>query len=216
MSPTGKSINYTVIGVVENFHFESLKDRIAPLLMYIRKSDQYISFRIKAEDVAGTINIAREKWQTFAPGQPFEYSFLDQRFQKIYQQEQKLGKLLAVFASLAILIGCLGLFGLASFMAEQRTKEIGIRKVMGASLNSIVLLLSKEFALLVVVANIIAWPVAYLVMNSWLQNFAYPVKLSPGIFVLSAAAALIIALFTISFQAIKAALTNPVDALKYE
>ena len=141
---------------------------------------------------------------------------MDERFYEVYKSEQKLGQIFGAFAIFAIFIGCLGLFGLAAFVSEQRTKEVGIRKVLGASVSSIIGLLSREFAILVGIANIIAWPVAYFVMNKWLQDFAYRTPLSPLIFLAAGTAAVIIALLTTSYQAVKAAFTDPVKSLKYE
>jgi putative ABC transport system permease protein len=212
----GDTTTYTVIGMVEDFHFESLRTTIAPLVMFLGDSKGLASFRISTDNISGTIDLLRDKWNKFLPGQPFEYSFLDERFYEVYKAEQKLGQIFGVFAVLAIFIGCLGLFGLAAFIAEQRTKEIGIRKVLGASVSSIIGLLSREFVILVGAANIIAWPIAYLIMNKWLQDFAYRTPLSVSTFLAAGAAAIIIALFTTSYQAVKAAFTDPVKSLKYE
>lgn len=212
----GDMETYTVIGVVEDFHFDSLRNNIGPLMMYLGDSKGLISFRIDGGDIAGTVNLLRDTWHRFLPGQPFEYSFLDERFNNVYRAEQRIGEIFGSFAVLAIFVGCLGLFGLAAFVAEQRTKEIGIRKVLGASISSIVTLLSKEFVLLVGIANLIAWPAAYFIMKKWLEDFAYKTALSPWIFLAAGMAALLIALITIGFQSIKAALTNPVNSIKYE
>jgi putative ABC transport system permease protein len=152
----------------------------------------------------------------FDPNRAFEYSFLDQDFEALYRSEERMQAIFSYFAFLAILIACLGLFGLASFMIQQRTKEIGVRKVLGASVTGIVGLLSKEFVKLVLAANLIAWPLAYFVMKRWLQDFAYRVDINVTTFVLAAVLALVIALLTVSYQAIKAALANPVEALRYE
>ena len=152
----------------------------------------------------------------FSPQYPFNYQFFDDIFDRAYRAEQKIGTLFSVFAMLAILIACLGLFGLASFTAEQRTKEIGIRKILGASVSHIAFLLSREFTKWVVIANIVAWPIAYYVMTQWLQNFAYKVNLGLFTFLVAGASALFIALLTVSFQTIRAATANPVDSLRYE
>ena len=207
---------YTVIGVIENFHFESLRDNIGPLVMFLGESNGAISFRIKTEDVSGFIRILESKWGEFLPNQPFEYSFLDERFDRMYQAEQRIGKIFGVFAALAVLIGCLGLFGLAAFTAEQRTKEIGIRKVLGASVPNITRLLLREFVLLVGAANLIAWPIAYFVMRRWLQDFAYRISPNVWIFLAAGAATLLVSMLTVSFQAIKAALADPIRSLRYE
>jgi putative ABC transport system permease protein len=207
---------FNVIGVVEDFHYESLRTTIGPLVMFLGESNDLISFRIAAENIPQTINLLRGKWKEFLPHQPFEYSFLDERFEMIYRAEQKLGKIFAGFAVLAVFIGCLGLFGLAAFTAEQRTKEIGIRKVLGATVPAIIQLLSKEFVVLVGIANLAAWPIAYFIMSKWLQNFAYRASLTVWIFLASGIAAIMIAVFTVGYQAVRAALANPVDSLKYE
>ena len=158
----------------------------------------------------------KKKWELLQPAFPFEYSFLDEDFDKQYKIDKKLSQIFSYFTFLAILIACLGLFGLASFTAEQRTKEIGIRKALGASVSEIIFLLSKEFTRWVLVANIIAWPLAYFAMNRWLQNFAYRINIGIGTFILAALLALVIALLTVGYQAIKAARANPVEALRYE
>lgn len=156
---------YTVIGVVEEFHFESLRENIGPLVMYLGESRGNISFRLKTQDVSSAIGLLERQWKKFLPNQPFEYSFLDERFEQMNQAEQRIGSIFTVFAGLAIFIGCPGLFGLAAFTAEQRTKEIGIRKALGATSPRIIRLLLKEFVILVGIANLIAWPIAYLVMK---------------------------------------------------
>jgi len=207
---------FTVIGVVRDFHYESLRNNIGPLAMFIRQSPSLVSFRLKTENLSETIRYIEDKWHTFAPGQPIEFSFLDDRFDEMYRTEQRIGKIFGIFAVLAIFIGCLGLFGLAAFTAEQRTKEIGIRKVLGASISGIILLMSREFIMWAVLANIIAWPVALYVMHQWLQGFAYRTTITIWTFGLSAVLALVVALLTVSYQAIKAARANPAEALKYE
>jgi putative ABC transport system permease protein len=215
-SKEGDMTSYTVIGVVEDFHFDSLRNTIGPLIMYLGKANGLMSFRINTRDISGTIALLRDKWNKFLPDQPFEYFFLDERFYEIYKAEQQLGKIFGIFAVLAIFVGCLGLFGLAAFIAERRTKEIGIRKALGASVSNIIRLLSKEFVILVAAANVIAWPAAYMIMNQWLKDFAYRTSLNFITFLAAGAAALIIALLTTSYQAIKAALSDPVQSLKYE
>lgn len=206
-----------VIGVLKNFHISSLHEEIEPLVLYIQPFFcRYFSVRIRSQDLPHTLALMEETWRGFAPGHPFEYSFLEDDLDRLYRAELRLGKIFLYFTVLAIFIACIGLFGLSSFTAEQRTKEIGIRKVLGASTGNIVFMLSKEFAKWILVANIIAWPIAYYAMSRWLQNFAYRIGISLWIFILSAALALFIALFTISFQAIKAAVINPVESLKYE
>ncbi|MGB2908839.1 MAG: ABC transporter permease [Candidatus Aminicenantaceae bacterium] len=206
-----------VIGVVKDFQFQSLKEEINPLVIHIWTSNTYVfALRIRSDDIPSSLAYIENKWKELDPGHPFEYSFLDETFDQIYRSEEKLGQIFTVFSALAICIASLGLFGLALFMAQQRTKEIGIRKVLGASIGKIFLLLSREFALLVLIANLVAWPFAYVLMRHWLQNFAYRVSIQPWIFLSSAAAALFIALLTISFQVLKAAFADPVDSLRYE
>ena len=150
------------------------------------------------------------------PAQTFDYFFLDEAFDKQYREDEKLGIILSNFSALAILIACLGLFGLASFTVEKRTKEIGIRKALGASVISIILLLLKEFTKLILLANVIAWPIAYFTMNRWLQNYAYRIEIGISAFVLAGSIVVLIASLTVGYQAIKAARANPVDALRYE
>lgn len=206
-----------VIGVVRDFQFQSLKDEINPLVIHIWTSNTNVfALRIGSQNIPATLAYIENRWKELDPAHPFEYSFLDETFDQIYRSEEKLSQVFTVFSVLAICIASLGLFGLALFMAQQRTKEVGIRKVLGASVGKIFLLLSKEFALLVLVANLFAWPLAYFFLRQWLQNFAYRIDMRFWIFLLSAAAAFGIALLTISFQTLKAALADPVDSLRYE
>ncbi|MCI0692797.1 ABC transporter permease [candidate division KSB1 bacterium] len=213
----GDSPNYTVIGVVKDYHFFSLHDKIEPLIMRVIPSQySHLLLKIRPQEIASTLAFIEETWNKLIPGRPFEYGFLDDYFARLYRTDEITGKLFSAFAGLAILIACLGLFGLASFTAEQKTKEIGIRKVLGASVAGIVLLLSKEFTKWVVFASLIAFPVAYLMMQEWLADFVYRTAIQFGTFILAAILVVVIALFTVSFQAIKAALANPVKALRYE
>ncbi|MGH7598880.1 MAG: ABC transporter permease [bacterium] len=208
-----------VIGVMKDFHMKSLHQKIEPLAIHLAFSmDPYINFvvRLSPQDIPAKLAFVEEKWRQVYPLHPFEYSFLDDDFDHLYRAEQLRGKIFSAFAGLAIFIACLGLFGLAAFSAEQRTKEIGIRKILGAAEGQIVFLLSKEFVLLVLIANLVAWPIAYWTMHNWLQDFAYRTSLQWDIFILGGIAALAISLLTVSFQAIKAALANPVEALRYE
>jgi putative ABC transport system permease protein len=207
---------YEVIGILEDFHFETLKETIGPLVMFLGESNGNISFRVKSEDMAGTIGLLHKEWKKFLPNQPFEYSFLDERFADMYKTEQRIGKIFGIFAGLAIFIGCLGLFALAAFSAEQRTKEIGIRKVLGATATNIIRLLTKELVILIAMANIIAWPVAFWVMKGWLNDFSYRTSLSVWVFVGAGLLTLFIALLTVSYQAVKAALADPATSLRYE
>jgi putative ABC transport system permease protein len=206
-----------VIGVVKDFQFKSLRDAIDPLIIHVWSENTFVfALRIRPDDIPGTLAFIESKWRDLDPAHPFEYSFMDETFDRIYRSEEKLSKIFSVFSMLAIFIAALGLFGLTLFMVEQRTKEIGVRKVLGASVGSIFTLLSKEFTILVLLANIFAWPTAYFFMHKWLENFAYRVNIGFWIFILAAAVAFVIALFTISFQALKAALANPIESLRYE
>jgi putative ABC transport system permease protein len=207
----------TVIGVVKDFHFESLHKPISPLYIgYTSHAINSLSVRITSDNIPGTIALLKEKFRQFDPYRPFEYAFLDDSFDAQYRAEERLGRVFSYFSILAIFIACLGLFGLASFTAEQRTKEIGIRKVLGASVSGIVVLLSKEFTKWVLIANAIAWPIAYYSLNRWLQSFAYRTNITAMAFLLAAIFSFLIALLTVSYQALKAATANPVKSLRYE
>jgi putative ABC transport system permease protein len=207
----------TVVGVMKDFHFASLHQDIKPLALVLEPEGGYqLSLKISSKSMNPTLSFIEKKFKEFAPSAPFSYSFVDDEIAEMYMEEERLGKLINSFSVIAILIACLGLLGLASFAINRRIKEIGIRKVLGASVPAIIILLSKDFTSLVVVANVIAWPVAYYGMNRWLQNFAYRIGLSWWLFVLSALLALLTALLTIGFHAIKAALANPVNFLRYE
>ncbi len=207
----------TVIGVLRDFHVQPFYQRIEPLVLHLSPKDfVFILARINPDRVLETLDFLKSKWQKFKPDVPFEYFFLDDAFDAAYRSDQRAGLILGSFGLFAVFIACLGLFGLASFTAQKRTKEIGIRKVLGASVANIVMLLSREFVMLVGVANLIAWPMAYYAMNRWLQDFAYRIELGPGVFIAGGILALVIALMTVSAQAIRAARANPVDALRYE
>ncbi len=210
---------YTVIGMIKDFHYSSLRDAIQPMNLFLSlNANRYISVNIQNQDIPGTLASIEDTWNKINPNYPVDYYFLDSVFERRYRSEERLLRLFGYFSTLAIFIACLGLFGLASFAAEQRTKEIGIRKVLGAPVSGIVVLLSKEFTRWVLVANIIAWPLAYLAMHNWLRGFAYRINLNSqfGFFLIAALGALFIAWLTISFQAVKAATANPVDSLRYE
>jgi putative ABC transport system permease protein len=229
-SPLGKKLgvimgldkrkHYEVVGVVKDYHFKSLHEEIRPLVIF--RGNPYggefgqLSVRLRPENIPATMALLESTWGEFESKYPFEYSFLNDRYDTLYRTEERLGQLFGYFTALAVLIGSLGLFGLTSFVAEQRTKEIGIRKVLGASVSGIVALLLKDFTKWVLVAVMIAWPVGYLLMHSWLQNFAYRIGLGMGTFVLAAALALMIAVLTVAYQTIKASLANPADSLHYE
>jgi putative ABC transport system permease protein len=221
--PIGKTIvrngKHQIIGVVKDFHFATLHDRIEPLIVTPQPwLDRFenLSVRIKSANVAETMDAIKHVWQQAAPFTPFDYWFLDAAFDRLYKSEQRFQEIFFYFSALAIFIALLGLLSLAAFFTEQRTKEIGIRKVLGASVAGIVSLLSKEFVKLVLMANLVAWPLAYFAMNQWLQGFAYRINIGWWVFALAGAIALLIALITVSTQAIKAALANPVEALRYE
>ncbi len=217
-SPVGEIVSRnTVVGVVKDFHFRSLHHEIGPLLLaYQRDVNPIVNVRLSIQNVSRTIAFIKETCDELAPGFPFEYQFFDESFEALYQRELKFERLFFFFSAFAIFIACLGLFGLASFMAEQRTKEIGIRKVLGASVGSVVMLLTREFTKWVVLANVIAWPIAYFAMNRWLQNFAYRIHTEIWVFVVAGLIALVIALLTVGAKAIKAAVSNPSDSLRYE
>jgi putative ABC transport system permease protein len=209
--------NGQIIGVVKDFHFESLHQEISPIVMFLSKTDlSQISIRIGPENIPQTMAFLKDIWAEMRPDFPFSYYFIDENFDLLYRTEEQLGKIFSIFAFLSVLIGCLGLFGLASYSAERRTKEIGIRKVLGASASGITVLLSKEFTKWVLLANVIAWPVAYLIMSRWLQSFAYRAGMGVGIFLLAGGVAWVIAFLTVSYQAIKASIADPITALKYE
>jgi len=206
-----------IIGVMKDFHFESMHHPISPLIFYIGTGNMNaLSIRIAPGRIKGAMQYIQELYKEYRPYHPFDYYFIDERFDQQYRAEEKLGQIFGYFSFLAVIIACLGLFGLVSYTAERRTKEIGIRKVLGASVSSIVRLLTVEFLRLVLISNIIAWPLAYYAMDRWLQAFAYRIDIGLLSFVASAVIALVIALATVSWQAIKAALTDPVKAIKYE
>jgi putative ABC transport system permease protein len=206
-----------IVGVIKDFHFMSLHQKIEPIVLHIyEKEFNYLSVLVRTQNISETITLLRSAWNNVRPNIPFEYYFLDDNFNNLYQSEQRLSRIFNYFSLFAIFVACLGLFGLASFHTERRTKEIGIRKVLGASVTNVTVMLSKEFTKWVLVANVIAWPVAYYAMNRWLQNFAYRINVNIWIFIFSALLVIGVALMTVSFQAVKAAIANPVEALKYE
>ncbi len=207
----------TVIGVVKDYHSLSLREEIAPMGFVARWRLFYsLALRVRPEETAQTLSFLETQWKRFVPDAPFRYMFLDEIIQRYYFNERLTGKMLGVFSLLAIFVACLGLFGLAAFMVQSRTKEIGVRKVLGASTSHLVMLLSREFLLLILLANLIAWPIAYYLMRDWLSGFAYQTDLNVLPFVASAIMALIIAFGTVSMQAIRAARSNPIDALRDE
>lgn len=211
----GASERLRVIGVYKDFNFESLKHEVRPLAIRLTKTSHQLMVRYEG-DAKAAVTTIEKLWKQYAANEPFDYAFLDQNFDGLFRAEQRMGELFTIFSGLAIFIACLGLFALAAFTAEQRTKEIGIRKALGASTSGVAILLSKEFTKLVLVAIIPAVLVAYYVVTNWLGTFAYHVELSPWIFIASGAIAIVIAWITVSFQSIKAAATNPVESLRYE
>jgi len=213
----GSTRLFTIVGVLKDFHYESLHQRIRPLAIFLNSGQTaFLPIRMRAKNISETVSYIEEQWKKFVPGKPFEYFFLDEDFNRLYQSEQKTGQIFTTFSVLAIFIACLGLLGLTIFTVERRIKEIGIRKVLGASVSTIVFLVSKEFLKWVLIANLIAWPVAYYFMSNWLENFAYKTEINVWLFILSAFIALLIALLTVSSQTIKAATMNPVKSLRYE
>jgi len=220
--PVGKVITMwgdklTIIGVIINFNFKPMETKIEPMVILSALNYTRSMFvRIKSADIPGTISFIENTYKKFSPSTPFNYHFLDQDFDALYRSETRMQTIFEYFAIFAIIISCLGLFGLASYIAERRTKEIGIRKVLGANIFNLTYLLSLEFTKWVLISNLIAWPVAYYFMTKWLQGFAYRTELSLWIFPLSGLLVLLVALATVSYQAIKASLLNPVKSLKYE
>jgi putative ABC transport system permease protein len=207
----------TVVGVVRNFHYSSLHKDVRPtFIVQPIEPPSYLNVRLSGSRIQDSLEALRSQWKTFAPGYPFVYSFLDQRLARYYEQDHKQQKLAIIFSSLCLLISCLGLFALALFHIQQRTKEIGIRKAIGASSGSIAVLLTRKFLFWVALANLFAWPLTYWLMGEWLSNFAFRTSITLGVFVLPASVVLIIALATVCIQAVRAARTNPVDSLRYE
>jgi putative ABC transport system permease protein len=221
-NPIGKKLSdihnkeYQVIGVLKDFHYEKLNQKIGPVFMKLGDNNGAMLVKIKTDEVAGLLAAVKDAWNSFRPAAPLSYSFLDERFAAVYAAEQKSGKIMALFAGLTIFVACSGLFGLVTFTAQQRTKEIGVRKVLGASVSHIMLLLAKDFVKLVLVANIIAWPLAWWGLHRWLQDFAYRIAINPWLFVVAGSGAILIALLTVSVQSIIVALANPVKSLRSE
>lgn len=206
-----------VIGVVEDFHYKSLHEKVTASVIHIYPQVVFkVAVKLKTADIRNTIAYINNVWSKFSPGYPLDYKFMDETYGAMYKAESKLSDLLWIFTIMAIIVGCMGLFGLAAFSAEQRTKELGIRKVLGANAVDIVGLLSKNFLVLVVISSVIAFPIAWWAMNNWLEDFPYRVSISWWVFGVAIIAALTIALLTVSFQAIKAALANPVKSLRTE
>jgi putative ABC transport system permease protein len=210
----------TVIGVIKNIYFSSLHYYVEPMIIRFLSDSQgwtqYTSVKISGDDVDRSLKLIEKKWKELTVDQPFEYTFLDEDFNRLYDVEMKTGKLISVFSGLSFLIAGLGLLGLISFSTQQRTKEIGIRKVLGANIRGIIYLLSRETIVLVLISTFLAGVAGYLIMNKWLQNFAYHTDVGFEAFLLSGLFTMLIALITVSFQTIKAANSNPVEVLKYE
>jgi putative ABC transport system permease protein len=219
--PGGDNVRFKVIGVVKNFNIESLQAAITPFALFHLSSKTYdfghnVIAKVRSQDLSKVIKQVESKWKNFASAEPFDYNFLDAAFDSQYRSEQRLGSIFSIFAALSIFIACLGLFGLSAFMAERRTKEIGVRKVLGASVSNVVVLLSKDFLRLTLIAIVIAFPVAWYFMSKWLEDFAYRINITWTIFLIAGFGTLIITLVTISFQAIAAAMANPVKSLRTE
>jgi putative ABC transport system permease protein len=211
-----RPIELTVVGELKDFNFESLRENIRPILIRFGNFGNDMTVRYNLDNPKEAVKLVETKWHEVAPNEPFEFSFLDERFDELYRSEQRMGVLFTIFTGLAIFIACLGLFGLAAFTAEQRTKEIGIRKAMGASSLSIVRLLSTEFVKFILIAFILSIYPAYYFISGWLENFAYRIDISLWVFLLSGIMALFIALLTVSIQSIKASRLNPANTLRYE
>jgi putative ABC transport system permease protein len=206
-----------IIGVYKDFHYRSLEAPIEPLVLAIQPwRFRYLSLRLNTKNLPETMAFVQQKWQELFPQIPYEYSFLDEEFNRQYRTDEKIGRTFLVFTCIAICIACLGLFGLATFVARQRTKEIGVRKVLGASIANIVGLLSKDFVKLVIISLVIATPASYLLIDKWLNNFASRISIGWITFAIAGITILVIALLTVSFQAIKAAIANPVKSLRTE
>jgi len=221
-SPLGKQLvlnnqKGTVIGVMKSLHWEPKRRVIFPMVFQVNPQAFFsMVVRVNSDDIPGTLAFMEEKWKENITTRPFQYQFLDDMIDNLYKSERRLSNVVFNFTLLSIFVACLGLFGLASYTAEQKTKEIGIRKVLGASVSGVVLLLSKQFGKLILIANLIAWPLAYYVLHRWLQNFFYRISIGLEIFALSAVLVLVIAFISIGYQSIKAALSNPADALRNE
>jgi putative ABC transport system permease protein len=221
-NPVGKKFSWNrrngrIIGVVKDYHNASLHQEIQPMVYLVSPSwFRYLSIKINPAATEEALNFLKGKWKELRPGQDFSYFFLDSFVDGFYRSEKRMEKVLKSFTFIAIFISCLGLFGLTAFSAGQRTKEIGIRKVLGASASRIALMLSQDFTKRILLGNIIAWPAAYYFMHKWLQNFAYRIQVNIWVFLLASALAMLIALLTVSYHSVRTALSNPVNSLRYE
>ncbi|MFO7867524.1 MAG: ABC transporter permease [Candidatus Aminicenantes bacterium] len=210
-------IDGKIVGVMKNFHYSSMRTKIEPLAVILAPDNvQFLLIRIPPHDISGSVDFIQKTWKKIIPNYPLEYHFIDENFDRMYRSESRMGTLLNVFAVLAVVIACLGLFGLASYTAEQRTREIGIRKVLGAGVPRILVLITRDFFLLVFLANLIAWPAAYLIMTSWLKGYAYRTNLNIGLFAAAMGIALLVAVISVGYQSFRAATRNPADAIRYE
>lgn len=220
--PGGNDQKFKVIAVVKDFNVQSLHNPIVPFALFHSSSKtydlgvSYIIARVEAGKTGGVLGQLESKWKSFAPATPFDYSFLDEEFSALYQADKRMGAVFGVFTLLSVFVACLGLFGLATYTAERRIKEIGIRKVLGASVQGMVQLLSKDFIKLVFIAAVIAFPIAWWAMNKWLEDFVYRININWQVFIAAGFLVLLIALLTVSFQAVKAAVANPVKSLRTE
>jgi len=226
--PIGKKLQiwstrkaYTIIGIMDNVHFESLHRDVRPMGYLLPEAINstrrpYLFVKVNTPKMTELLPYLRKSWDSLSPGLPFEFGFLDERVNSLYENDTRAGKIVSLFSFLAIFVSCLGLFGLAAFVTEQRTKEIGIRKVLGAKLTNIVWILTGQFLKWVIVATLLAWPLGYWLAGRWLQGFAFRTPLSVGVFLASGLAAVAIAVFSVSSQVVKAALADPAKSLKYE
>jgi len=205
-----------VIGVIEDFHFKHLHDKIDPLVMFLQPDyeGRFMALKLKSNNISELVSTVSETWKTLLPQYEFEYKFLDESFDKLFDQERRLGQLFGIFSGLAIFISCLGLFGLASFTMEQSKKSVAVRKVLGASVSSILVMMSRDFLKLVVIGMVIAAPLAWYGMNKWLSGFAYNGGFAWIVFVYAGVAGIAVALFTVSYHSLRAATSNPVNSLK--
>jgi putative ABC transport system permease protein len=208
--------NFQVIGVIEDFHFENMRHEVFPIGLILGNSPNIISVKTQTDDMAATLASIEAIWKKVSPNQPIRYSFLNEKFERMHDDVQRMGQIFTSFAILAVIVACLGLFALSAFMVEQRGKEISIRLVLGASLRNIFSLLTLNFLKLVLIAIIIATPLAWYMMQTWLDDFSYRTEITWDIFIVAAVLSASIALLTISYQAIRAALANPVTNLKSE
>ena len=226
-SPVGKNLTVwgrtgKIIGTVKDFHFNSLHHAIEPVILRIPNPDQMaifyriISIRLAPGSIQENLSFIEKTWRSFYPSEPFDYYFVDERLASGYHAEMRMGRIFEYFSFMAICIACLGLYGLIAFTIEQKFKDIGVHKVLGASISNIVLVISRNYLAWILLSNLIAWPVAWFAMNKWLQNFAYRININIGIFFIAGLATLSIALLTISWQTVRAATANPVEALRYE